>query len=146
MYYADGVYAMSPVLPEDSVLLSIPFGGVVLQKIGVSRPAIDAVMDEFRKTYMEGKNFDDDTFDFLETFRKRLPSSEPEAEQQVIASVGDTPVMESIVDVSEIPPVEAGDSSSSFTSDGEIVSADDGNTNSYESNASDSSIGPVSDS
>jgi len=91
---------MSPVLPEDSVLLSIPFGGVVLQKIGVSRPAIDAVMDDFRKTYMEGKNFDDDTFDFLETFRRRLPSSEPEA-PAVVAEV-ESVATDNVVDVTEV--------------------------------------------
>ena len=32
--FVDNVYAMSPVLAEDSVLLTLPFGGAVLQKLG----------------------------------------------------------------------------------------------------------------
>lgn len=102
------------------MLLSIPFGGVVLQKIGVSRPAIDAVMDEFRKTYMEGKNFDDDTFDFLETFRRRLPSSEPEA---LVSEAGSEEVTnDSVVDVAEISVVE---DSSDVTAVSEVLSLDE---------------------
>lgn len=63
---------MSPVLPEDSVLLTLPFGGAVLQSLGVSKPATDAILEDFRKILMEAdKNFTVDTFDFLNSFKKR---------------------------------------------------------------------------
>lgn len=38
------VKAMSPVLPEDSVLLTLPFGGAVLQKLGVPKVEIDSIL------------------------------------------------------------------------------------------------------
>jgi hypothetical protein len=61
------------------VLLSLPFGGVVLQKIGVSKPEIEAILEDFRRMYTEGDNVNNQSFDFLESFRRRLPSSEPES-------------------------------------------------------------------
>ena len=73
MIVSDDVYVMSPVLPEDSVLLTLPFGGAVLQSLGVSKPATDAILEDFRKILMEeDKNFSNDTFDFLNSFKKRV--------------------------------------------------------------------------
>ena len=43
------VSAMVPILPEDSVLLSLPFGGRVLRKMGVSPEEVDVMMDDMRK-------------------------------------------------------------------------------------------------
>lgn len=74
----DDVNAVSPALPEDSVLLTLPFGGVVLQQLGVSRPEIDAILENFRKMYME--DVEDDEFDILAAFKKRLPPSTAEEE------------------------------------------------------------------
>eukprot|EP00595_Chromulina_sp_UTEXLB2642_P002833 CAMPEP_0196761928 /NCGR_PEP_ID=MMETSP1095-20130614/1242_1 /TAXON_ID=96789 ORGANISM="Chromulina nebulosa, Strain UTEXLB2642" /NCGR_SAMPLE_ID=MMETSP1095 /ASSEMBLY_ACC=CAM_ASM_000446 /LENGTH=334 /DNA_ID=CAMNT_0042112037 /DNA_START=1214 /DNA_END=2218 /DNA_ORIENTATION=- len=71
----DNVYAMSPVLPDDSVLLTLPFGGAVLQNLGVSRPEIDAILEDFRRIYIDDKELDDDSIDFLNSFRRRLPPS-----------------------------------------------------------------------
>ena len=90
---------MSPVLAEDSVLLTLPFGGAVLQSLGVSKPEIDAILEDFRKILMEeDKNFSDDTFDFLNSFKKKvpLPSSGETAESgkssdaAAMVSEGDT--------------------------------------------------------
>lgn len=91
---------MSPVLPDDSVLLTLPFGGAVLQSLGihqlkvfeiaiieiifyclgVSKPEIDAILEDFRKMYIDDKELDEDSFDFLTSFRRRLPPSMPEPE------------------------------------------------------------------
>ena len=71
-FTADDIYVMSPVLAEDSVLLTLPFGGAVLQSLGVSKPEVDAILEDFRKNLMdEDKNFSDDTFDFLKSFKKK---------------------------------------------------------------------------
>lgn len=43
----ENVYSMCPMLPEDSVLLTLPFGGAVLQQIGVSKPEIVSFCLEF---------------------------------------------------------------------------------------------------
>lgn len=84
----DNVRVMSPVLPDDSVLLNLPFGGVVLRSIGVSKPEIDALLEDFRKVYMEDKELDDESVDFLDVFKRRLPSSIPEVEDTVRHDIG----------------------------------------------------------
>jgi len=70
---------MSPVLAENSVLLTLPFGGAVLQKIGVTRQEIDAILEDFRKLYMEdcvvNPLDNDSSFGFLDMFRRKLPPS-----------------------------------------------------------------------
>jgi hypothetical protein len=77
---------MSPVLPEDSVLLTLPFGGAVLSSLGVSKPEVDAILEDFRKILIEeDKDFSDDTFDFLNSFKKKQPAS-----ATVAAAAGDS--------------------------------------------------------
>lgn len=83
----DNVYAMCPMLPEDSVLLTLPFGGAVLQQIGVSRPEIDAILEDFRDMYMDPGT--EDQMDFFTSFQKRLPPSNPalaEDDEQVVGA------------------------------------------------------------
>ena len=75
----DDVYAMAPALPEDSMLLTLPFGGAVLQNIGVDRVEIDAILEEKRKRYID--DYEDDGFDFFKAFNRRLPSSTGDEEQ-----------------------------------------------------------------
>lgn len=72
---------MTPMLTEDSVLLTLPFGGAVLQNIGVSKPEIDSILEDFRKKYMEDRNFDDNAFDYLSNLSQRLPPSSAEEEE-----------------------------------------------------------------
>jgi monovalent cation:H+ antiporter-2, CPA2 family len=69
----------------DDVLLTLPFGGAVLQKIGVSKPEIDAILESFRKSYMEDSpDFEGTEFDFMSSFNRRLPPSvEDEDEVQL---------------------------------------------------------------
>lgn len=50
---ADEIHAMAPVIPEDSVLLTLPFAGAVLRNIGVPKPEIDAIMEEVRWQHFE---------------------------------------------------------------------------------------------
>jgi hypothetical protein len=46
------VVATVPILPEDSVLLSLPFGGRVLRNMGVSPEEVDMLMEDMRKKVM----------------------------------------------------------------------------------------------
>ena len=83
---------MCPVLPEDSVLLTLPFGGAVLQKLGVPKAEIDSILEACRKSYMEDKDFGDNNFDFLDSFL-RLPESISPIQEE--ASVSDLSILES---------------------------------------------------
>ena len=101
-----------PVLPDDSVLLTLPFGGAVLQTIGISKPEVDSILDEFKEQYM--KYYADESRSFLETLNTPLPplsfpsasatSSPDDITQQVSEFVTNTSLRESTegVDLSDM--------------------------------------------
>jgi len=50
-----GLDAVVPVLPPDSILLSLPFGGEVLRRLGYEQPDISGLMEEMRRqVFAEG--------------------------------------------------------------------------------------------
>lgn len=60
---------MSPVFQQDSVLLTLPFGGAVLKSLGMSQPEVDAILEDFRRLHGDEDNpLTDDTFNFLSSF------------------------------------------------------------------------------
>jgi len=61
--YIDDIYAMTPVLPEDSILLSLPFAGAVLRNIGVSRLEVEVIMEDVRKANIIDDYYDEDDDD-----------------------------------------------------------------------------------
>lgn len=50
------VTAMVPILAEDSVLLSLPFGGRILRQMGIPNEEVVAILDEVRRKALE-ENF-----------------------------------------------------------------------------------------
>jgi hypothetical protein len=53
------VIAMVPVVPEDSILLSLPFGGAVLRSLGAEREEVNAILEQTRKEILSTKNLGD---------------------------------------------------------------------------------------
>lgn len=59
------------------MLLMLPFGGAVLNQIGVSPPEVDAILEELRKDYMDEdkdgvvSQRNQDVLKFADLFRKR---------------------------------------------------------------------------
>lgn len=64
-------------------MLTLPFGGAVLRKIGVSTPESSTIMEDFRRKYIEVDAVQDDSEggDFFDLFRRRLPTDAVEEEQ-----------------------------------------------------------------
>lgn len=54
------VAAMVPILPEDNVLLTLPFGGAVLKALGGSPEEVNAILETKRKEVMSGKVTEED--------------------------------------------------------------------------------------
>lgn len=54
------VIAMVPVVPEDSVLLTLPFGGAVLRSLGAAQEEVNAILEEKRKSVLAGKTSSED--------------------------------------------------------------------------------------
>jgi len=52
----ENVQAVAPVVPADSVLLTLPFAGAVLQNIGVPKPEIEAIMEDTRRIHLDDDN------------------------------------------------------------------------------------------
>ncbi|CAM9981152.1 unnamed protein product, partial [Phaeothamnion confervicola] len=46
------VVAMVPVLPEDSIMVSLPFGGAVLRSLGLSAEEVNVILEDTRKKFI----------------------------------------------------------------------------------------------
>ena len=53
------VAAMVPILPEDNLLLTLPFGGAVLKALGAPPEEVNAILEAKRKEVMSGKSLEE---------------------------------------------------------------------------------------
>jgi len=53
------VAAMVPILPEDNMLLTLPFGGAVMKALGVPSEEVNAILESRRKELLFGKGLED---------------------------------------------------------------------------------------
>jgi voltage-gated potassium channel Kch len=49
------VIAMVPIVPEDNVILSLPFGGAVLRSLGAAPEEVTAILESKRKEVLSGR-------------------------------------------------------------------------------------------
>jgi len=49
------VIAMVPVVPEDNILLTLPFGGAVLRTLGAAQEEVNAILEQKRKDILAGR-------------------------------------------------------------------------------------------
>lgn len=54
------VIAMVPVVPEDNILLTLPFGGAVLRSLGAAQEEVNAILEGKRKEVLAGRRVADD--------------------------------------------------------------------------------------
>ena len=54
------VAAMVPILPEDNLLLTLPFGGAVMKALGVPSEEVNAIVEGRRKEILSGKGLEED--------------------------------------------------------------------------------------
>jgi len=52
------VAAMVPILPEDNLLLTLPFGGAVLRSLGAPAEEVNAILAEKRREVLSGKELE----------------------------------------------------------------------------------------
>jgi hypothetical protein len=52
------VAAMVPILPEDNMLLTLPFGGAVMKALGVPMEEVNAIVESRRKEVLSSRGFD----------------------------------------------------------------------------------------
>ena len=52
------VAAMVPILPEDNLLLTLPFGGAVMKALGVPSGEVNAILESKRKEVLSGRGLD----------------------------------------------------------------------------------------
>ena len=59
------VIAMVPVVPEDNLLLTLPFGGAVLRSLGAAQEEVNAIIEGKRKQILAGKGLEDDDHNLI---------------------------------------------------------------------------------
>jgi CPA2 family monovalent cation:H+ antiporter-2 len=76
------VAAMVPILPEDNLLLTLPFGGAVMKSLGVPPEEVNAILESKRKEVLSGRGLQDNEEDMalvqlgiVPGTRKRLSNS-----------------------------------------------------------------------
>lgn len=52
------VAAMVPILPEDNLLLTLPFGGAVMKALGVPNQEVNAILETKRKEVLSGRGLE----------------------------------------------------------------------------------------
>jgi len=75
------VAAMVPILPEDNLLLTLPFGGAVLRSLGAPAEEVNSILAEKRKELLSGKElekFEEETV--LAQLGVEKPEEKPEEE------------------------------------------------------------------
>lgn len=83
-----GIHAMCPMLPEDSLILTLPFGGAVLESLGVNHAEVDSIVDEFGKDYMDHEGVKD----FFTRFQRRMPPSAVPSKNEILDSFENSPL------------------------------------------------------
>lgn len=53
------VIAMVPVVPEDNLLLTLPFGGAVLRSLGAAQEEVNAIIEGKRKQILSGRGLNE---------------------------------------------------------------------------------------
>lgn len=54
------IIAMVPVVPEDNLLLTLPFGGAVLRSLGAANEEVNAIIEGKRKQILSGRGLEED--------------------------------------------------------------------------------------
>ena len=49
----DKIKVMTPLLPKHSIMLTLPFGGAVLEQLGVSQPEIEGILEDVAASYWQ---------------------------------------------------------------------------------------------
>merc|ERR1712037_880001 len=79
------VAAMVPILPEDNLLLTLPFGGAVLRSLGSPAEEVNYILAEKRREVLSGKELE--RFE-EETVLAQLGVEKPEGKDEEEAAAG----------------------------------------------------------
>lgn len=88
------VAAMVPILPEDNLLLTLPFGGAVLKSLGAPAEEVNAILETMRKEVLSPKVLEEDE-EKMELLQLGIEPEKKEAER-----------MENQIDVEIVSPSE----------------------------------------
>lgn len=96
------VAAMVPILPEDNVLLTLPFGGAVLKALGGSPEEVNAILETKRKEVMSGKMSEDDMTLVQLGIEKKQPEKKKKTEvmdvKQVVPGKPEEDIKDAVVE------------------------------------------------
>jgi len=102
------VIAMVPVVPEDNVLLTLPFGGAVLRSLGAANEEVNAILEKKRKQLLDGRGLQGDDRKLL-LAQLGILSDEISSEEKKINSPMVTDFIEAIPEESENENIDEND-------------------------------------
>jgi hypothetical protein len=83
----EDVHAMCPILPEDSLVFTLPFGGSVLESVGVSRSEVESVLEEFGHQFIDSNP---GVKEFFSRFQRRPPPSVVPSKNEILDTIDTT--------------------------------------------------------
>ncbi|CAM9157281.1 unnamed protein product [Discosporangium mesarthrocarpum] len=100
------VVSMVPMLPEDSIMVSLPFGGAVLRSLGLSPEEVNILLEDTRKKFIKEKGLEDyeeeNIFSQLGIKMKEKEEKEVNPEVVQVADVADVVQMAQEADVGQV--------------------------------------------
>jgi len=97
------VKSMVPVLPEDSMLVSLPFGAAVLRSLGISEDEVDGIIGQIRGEIVEEKGIDGMDDETLNEALGLQRDPGPPSPAQVAAEVAATEAAAAAVTDGDVP-------------------------------------------
>ena len=86
------IIAMVPIVPEDNIILTLPFGGAVLRSLGAAQEEVNAILEGKRKELLSGRGFGDDEQNLILAQLGIKPPSTSESESITVSTVLDVEV------------------------------------------------------
>ena len=81
------IIAMVPIVPEDNLILTLPFGGAVLRSLGAAQEEVNAILEGKRKELLSGRGFGDDEQNLILAQLGIKPPSNSDSQSSAVLDV-----------------------------------------------------------
>lgn len=98
------VVAMVPIIPEDNVLLTLPFGGAVLKSLGAQPEEVNAILESKRKAVLDARGLAESEDEA--TLMELGITTEEERTEAINKMKEKSPMVAEVIEASIVPAVQ----------------------------------------